>query len=153
MLEADAKFLEDSFKKYYFDHFDLIHTPKNPEMREFGYQKFNSGMIRHISLRSDKELHLLLMKNVPKPHEDVNDAVLLYHILKKQHSKLDKGELSPKEIRVSDVAWVPLDNDTRWIYDKLSWILRQLNAQFYRFNITGFDEPLQYTIYNGNSRK
>ena len=65
MLEADAKFLEDSFKKYYFDHFDLIHTPKNPEMREFGYQKFNSGMIRHISLRSDKELHLLLMKNVP----------------------------------------------------------------------------------------
>ena len=65
MLEKDAKFLEDAFKKYYFDHFDLIRTPKNPEMREFGYQKFNSGMTRHISLRSNKELHLLLMKNVP----------------------------------------------------------------------------------------
>ncbi|NDB33548.1 MAG: DNA primase [Nitrososphaeria archaeon] len=65
MLEKDAKFLEDTFKKYYFDHFDLIRTPKNPEMREFGYQKFNSGMTRHISLRSDKELHLMLMKNVP----------------------------------------------------------------------------------------
>ena len=65
MHDKDAKFLEDSFKKYYFEHFDLIHTPKNPEMREFGYQKFNSGMTRHISLRSDKELHLLLMKNVP----------------------------------------------------------------------------------------
>ena len=65
MLEKDVKFLEDTFKKYYFDHFDLIHTPKNPEMREFGYQKFNSGMTRHISLKSDKELHLLLMKNIP----------------------------------------------------------------------------------------
>ena len=65
MHEKDAKFLEDTFKKYYFDHFDLIHTPKNPEMREFGYQKFNSGMTRHITLRSDKELHLMLMKNVP----------------------------------------------------------------------------------------
>ena len=65
MHERDAKFLEDAFKKYYFDHFDLIRTPKNPEMREFGYQKFNSGMTRHISLKSDKELHLMLMKNIP----------------------------------------------------------------------------------------
>ena len=65
MHDKDIKFLEDSFKKYYFEHFDLIHTPKNPEMREFGFQKFSSGMNRHISLRSDKELHLLLMKNIP----------------------------------------------------------------------------------------
>jgi len=65
MHDKDTKFLEDAFKKYYFDHFGLIHTPRNPEMREFGYQKFNSGMTRHISLRSDKELHLLLMKNIP----------------------------------------------------------------------------------------
>ncbi|MBI5698526.1 MAG: DNA primase, partial [Thaumarchaeota archaeon] len=65
MHDKDAKFLEDAFKKYYFNHFDLIYTPKNPEMREFGYQKINSGMNRHISLKSDKELHLLLMTNVP----------------------------------------------------------------------------------------
>jgi hypothetical protein len=26
-------------------------------------------------------------KNIPKPHEDINDAVLLYHILKKQFLK------------------------------------------------------------------
>jgi DNA primase small subunit len=65
MLDADIKLLEESFKKYYFDHFDLIHTPQNPEKREFGYQKFNSGMTRHISLKSDKELHLLLMTQIP----------------------------------------------------------------------------------------
>jgi DNA primase small subunit len=65
MLEKDARFLEESFKKFYFEHFDLIHTPKNPEMREFGYQKINSGMNRHISLKSDKDLHLLLMTQIP----------------------------------------------------------------------------------------
>lgn len=27
---------------------------------------------------------ILTMKNIPKPHEDINDAVLLYHILKKK---------------------------------------------------------------------
>ena len=65
MNEHDVKFLEDSFKKYYFEHFDQIHVPKKTSEREFGYQKFNSGMIRHISIKDDKELHLLLMKNVP----------------------------------------------------------------------------------------
>lgn len=65
MHEKDVKLLEDSFKRYYFDHFDLIRTPQDPQMREFGYQKFNHGMNRHISLKSDKELRVMLMTNVP----------------------------------------------------------------------------------------
>jgi len=65
MQEKEIKFLEDSFKKYYFDNFDLIHVPERTSEREFGFQKFNSGMTRHISLRDDKELHLLLMQKIP----------------------------------------------------------------------------------------
>ncbi len=65
MKETDIKFLEDSFKKYYFEHFDLIRVPERTFEREFGYQKFNSGMTRHISLKDDKELHLLFMQNIP----------------------------------------------------------------------------------------
>ena len=65
MQENDIKFLEDSFKKYYFEHFDLIRVPNRTSEREFGFQKFNSGMTRHISIKDDKELHLLLMKNIP----------------------------------------------------------------------------------------
>ena len=45
MLENDLKFLEESFKQYYFDHFDLIHVPERSQEREYGYKKFNSGMI------------------------------------------------------------------------------------------------------------
>jgi DNA primase small subunit len=65
MKETDIKFVEESFKKYYFDNFELIRVPERASEREFGYQKFNSGMIRHISIKSDKELHLLFMQNIP----------------------------------------------------------------------------------------
>ncbi|KAF6246670.1 DNA primase [Nitrosopumilus sp. b3] len=65
MQDTDIKFLEDSFKKYYFEHFDLIHVPERTSEREFGFQKFNSGMTRHIQIKDDKELHLLFMQNVP----------------------------------------------------------------------------------------
>ncbi len=65
MKETDIKFLEDSFKKYYFEHFDLIRVPERTSEREFGYQKFNSGMTRHISIKDDKALHLLFMQNTP----------------------------------------------------------------------------------------
>ena len=65
MQEADLQFLEDSFKKYYFNHFDLIKVPERTSEREFGYQKFNLGMTRHISIKDDKELHLMLMQNTP----------------------------------------------------------------------------------------
>ena len=65
MLENDLKFLEESFKEYYFDHFDLIHVPERSQEREYGYKKFNSGMIRHLSLKTDKDLHLMLMTNLP----------------------------------------------------------------------------------------
>jgi len=65
MHENDLKLLEESFKKYYFDHFDLIHVPERPSEREFGFQKFNSGMTRHLAIKDDKELRLMLVNNIP----------------------------------------------------------------------------------------
>ena len=65
-LKNDLKiFRRTPFKQYYFDHFALIHVPDRSPEREFGYKKFNSGMIRHISLKTDKDLRLMLMTNVP----------------------------------------------------------------------------------------
>jgi len=65
MNEKDIELLEESFKKFYFDNFNLIHVPENSNQREFGFQKFNTKMSRHISLKSDKELRLLLMEKTP----------------------------------------------------------------------------------------
>ena len=65
MQESNIQFLENSFKKYYFDHFDLIKVPERTSEREFGYQKFNSGMTSTYLIKDDKELHLMLMQNIP----------------------------------------------------------------------------------------
>ncbi len=55
MLENDLKFLEETFKQYYFDHFDFIQNADRSLEREYGYKKFNYGMVRHISLKTDKD--------------------------------------------------------------------------------------------------
>jgi len=65
MNDKNVLLIEGAFKEYYFNRFDLIHVPQRATEREFGYQKFNSGMNRHLVIKNDKELHLLLMKEIP----------------------------------------------------------------------------------------
>ena len=65
MLEKNAVLVEGAFKEYYFNRFDVVHVPVRASEREFGYQKINGGMIRHLAIKNDKELHLLLMKEIP----------------------------------------------------------------------------------------
>ncbi len=65
MLKKNINFVEASMKEYYFANFEQIHVPSRVTEREFGYQKFDSGMIRHLTIKNDKDLHLLLMTQVP----------------------------------------------------------------------------------------
>ena len=54
MNEKNTLLIESAFKEYYFNRFDLIHVPKRSTEREFGYQKFNSGMTSHLAIKNDK---------------------------------------------------------------------------------------------------
>lgn len=53
------------------------------------------------------------------------------------------------DIRSSKTAWIDLNPETSFIYDKLAYIARQLNGQFFDLDLWGFVEHLQYTIYDG----
>jgi PKHD-type hydroxylase len=61
------------------------------------------------------------------------------------------GVTAAPEIRISNVAWVHMLPGTQWIYDRLAFIARQLNGQFYQFDLYGFSEDLQYTVYDGET--
>ena len=63
--EASVRAAESAFKAYYFERLASMHTPPMPGRREFGYQRFNSGMVRHLRARDDKELRLLAMRSTP----------------------------------------------------------------------------------------
>lgn len=54
------------------------------------------------------------------------------------------------DIRKSRVGWIQNNEDSVWLYDKLGFIARQLNAQFYGFDLFGFVDDLQYTVYTGS---
>ncbi len=53
-----------------------------------------------------------------------------------------------KQIRRSQVSWLQKTPDTAWVFEKLGHIASSLNAQYYRFDLTGFGEALQLTNYD-----
>jgi len=55
-----------------------------------------------------------------------------------------------KDIRKSKVGWINQNKDTDWLYSKLAWVSRELNNKFYNFNLYGFVEDFQYTVYSSD---
>lgn len=51
-------------------------------------------------------------------------------------------------IRRSKVSWLTHNNENDWVFKKLAHIASSLNSQYYRFDLTGFGEPLQLTNYD-----
>ena len=62
----------------------------------------------------------------------------------------DALQLQPT-IRDSKTGWISLTPETKFLYDQLGHIARQLNGQFFDFDIWGFAEDLQYTIYDSSN--
>lgn len=57
------------------------------------------------------------------------------------------GDVTNEVIRHSETGWMEHNPDTAFIYDNLAYIARQLNGQFFDFDLFGFVEHLQYTVY------
>lgn len=59
----------------------------------------------------------------------------------------DNEEKAEESIRRSKVSWVGYNDESAWIYDRLAFVGRKLNAKFYDFDLYGFLEDMQFTIY------
>lgn len=62
-------------------------------------------------------------------------------------SAVGGGDVS-EPIRKSRNSWIGFDESTAWLFDKLGEIVRGANNVRYKFQLTGFMEKLQYTIYD-----
>jgi PKHD-type hydroxylase len=74
---------------------------------------------------------------------------------KATHAEIDArvgGAAEPggvdKMVRRSQVSWLQKTQETAWVFEKLAHVAASLNAQYYRFDLTGFGEALQLTNYN-----
>lgn len=65
MNSADEEFISQCLRKYYYEYFGIINIPAKLNRYEFGYQKPNSPMIRHIQLQDAAELRSTLMQELP----------------------------------------------------------------------------------------
>lgn len=51
-------------------------------------------------------------------------------------------------IRRSQVSWLDNNPNTKWVFEKLAHVASVLNADHFRFDLTGFGENLQLTNYD-----
>jgi PKHD-type hydroxylase len=52
-------------------------------------------------------------------------------------------------IRITRTAWIKPGPDTKWIYDRMQAVIRTMNDRVWQFDLRGFSEDFQYTVYQG----
>lgn len=61
---------------------------------------------------------------------------------------MQNGDGVHKSIRRSQVSWLENNPNTKWVFEKLARVASQINAEHFRFDLTGFGESLQLTHYD-----
>lgn len=63
---------------------------------------------------------------------------------------LGNNNLNTK-VRESKVSWVPINDQTLWLYQKLTDCILNVNENFFEYDLTKI-EKLQFTTYYGNNK-
>jgi len=50
-------------------------------------------------------------------------------------------------IRITRTAWIKPSPETKWIYERMQAVIRNLNDRVWQFDVSGFSEDFQYTVY------
>jgi PKHD-type hydroxylase len=66
---------------------------------------------------------------------------------KEKGSVTDQGKVT--ETRISEVGWINAEEDSMWLYDKITTMVLEANDAMWNFDLLGFHDSLQYTTYHG----
>jgi PKHD-type hydroxylase len=61
------------------------------------------------------------------------------------------NQTSDGKARKSQVSWIELTSESQFIYDRIRDIVTLLNGKFFQFDLYGFVEHIQYTLYDGEN--
>lgn len=76
------------------------------------------------------------------------DEIEQIHLLSKKYEKT-RGVIldnTNSQKRKSDTIWIPYDNNSKWLYEKITNRVRKINNDIFQFELSG-GQPFQYTIY------
>jgi len=54
------------------------------------------------------------------------------------------------DIRVTQTAWIQQSAATHWLYERMTGLIQSFNVRFFEFELIGFSDPFQYTIYQSH---
>lgn len=54
------------------------------------------------------------------------------------------------DYRISEVAWLNDSEETRWLFEKMADYCKIANKEMWNFDIWGYQDGFQYTVYYGN---
>lgn len=50
--------------------------------------------------------------------------------------------------RNCNVSWLEFSETSEWLYDKISYMVKKVNTEYFNYDLFGFLEPFQYTVYD-----
>lgn len=85
-------------------------------------------------------------------HKDELDAIIKTgKSLNMERAQTGGGGENCLDHRRSFVSWIPTNNNTAWIYERLAGAVNDMNAQFFQFDLTKL-ERLQFTYYSSEEQ-
>ena len=54
------------------------------------------------------------------------------------------------DYRKSEIAWLDDNQESRWLYDKIAELCKTANKNMWNFDIWGYQDSFQYTVYYGD---
>ena len=69
--------------------------------------------------------------------EEIENIIALGELRNPLQATIDQDRIV-KDIRISNISWIDFQEDSAWLYDKVSYIISTLNNQYYRFDLSGF---------------
>lgn len=84
-------------------------------------------------------------------NEELDKIIEICEKLPEQSAVVGFGDgVIDDSVRVSKVSWLGITDESIWIYERMGYIARSLNSQFYDFDLSGFVEDMQFTTYYAN---
>jgi len=129
MLNWCKSFIIISITKFYKMSANYFFPPQRNQVNHFNYYYF------------DKEFNDETIDRVKK----IGDSI------PKQRGEVGGGsDGTVSEYRKSDIAWIPDNQDSAWLYSKIADLSMIANKEMWNFDIWGYHDSLQYTTYYGD---
>lgn len=83
----------------------------------------------------------------PQECEAIIDLGLAAGVIEATLEGHDGDEVSDASIRRSAMSWIEPTDESYWIYERIATLVESVNER-YQFELSGFSEDLQFTIYD-----